>query len=196
MAPSPTPKVPRVTPRPSLPASPALAHDPSLLGGFRPPLLPAYREAEPPPGYELRIKWNAPLLAGGGIVLGATYIMSMIYGAGKNFENGLGSLAVPIFGPWMALGARDFSCNVNTDGTVSEIEDSQKKAEACIANQTATAGILVGLGVGQLVGTSLLTVGILDREKQWIRSDLLGIQARLDVALSPGWTGVTASGEF
>lgn len=144
----------------------------------------------------MRTKWNAPLLAGGGIVLGLTYTMSLLYGGGKNFENGLGSLAVPIFGPWLALGARDFSCNVNTDGTVSEIEASQKKAEACIANQTATAGILVGLGVGQLVGMSLLTVGMLDREKQWIRTDLFGMQTRFDVVASPGWTGLTASGEF
>lgn len=167
-----------------------------MLGGFRPPLLPAYQKAEPPPGYELRTKWNAPLLVGGGLVMGLTYTMSLIYGGGKSFENGLGSLAVPVFGPWMALGARDFSCNVDTDGTVSEIEESQKKAEACIANQTATAGILVGLGVGQLVGASLFTVGILDREKQWIRSDLLGIQARVDVMASPGWAGLTASGAF
>jgi hypothetical protein len=158
--------------------------------------LPAYSKAEVPPGYELRAKWNVPLLAGGGIVLGMTYTMSLVYGAGKSFENGLGSLAVPIFGPWMALGARDFSCNVDTGGTVDEIEASQKKAEACIANQTATAGILVGLGVGQLVGTSLLMVGLLDREKQWIRSDLLGIRARVDVVASPAWTGLSARGEF
>lgn len=129
-------------------------------------------------------------------MLGATYTMSLLYGAGKSFENGLGSLAVPILGPWLALGARDFSCNVDTDGTVDEIEDSQKKAEACIANQTATAGILVGLGVGQLVGTSLFTVGLLDREKQWIRSDLLGVKARVDVVASPAWAGLTATGEF
>ncbi len=158
--------------------------------------MPAYKNLDPPAGYEMRTRYNAPLLIGGGIVLGMTYATSLIYAGGKNFENGLGSLAVPIFGPWMALGARDFSCNVDTSGSVSEIEDSQKQAEACIANQTSTAGILVGLGVGQLVGASLLTIGVLDREKQWLRADLAGVQARLDVFAAPGWAGLGARGQF
>ncbi len=161
-----------------------------------PPLLPAYKNLDPPPGYEMRTRFNGPLLVGGGIVMGMTYATSLIYGAGQKFENGLGALAFPVFGPWMALGSRDFTCDVNTDGSVSDIEDSQEEAEACIANQTATAGILVGLGVGQLVGASLMTIGLLDRERQWLRTDIAGVATRFDVIATPGWTGLGARGEF
>lgn len=151
---------------------------------------------DPPSGYEMRTRYNGPLLLGGGIVLGMTYATSLLYGAGKKFENSLGSLALPVFGPWMALGSRDFSCEVDTSGSVSDIEDSQKEAEACIANQTATAGILVGLGVGQLVGASLLTIGLLDREKQWLRTDLAGVETRFDVVATPDFAGLGARGRF
>jgi hypothetical protein len=154
---------------------------------------------EPPPGYVEKSKWNVALLAGGGLVLAVTYGTAIGYGASQNFENGLGALGVPVLGPWMAMGQRDFTCDIEQPtlgSTPDDIDRSQAKAQACIANQTATAGFLVGLGVGQLVGASLFTVGLLDHKRQWVRMDLAGVQTEFDIVATPSWSGLTARGRF
>jgi hypothetical protein len=165
-------------------------------GAFLPPVLPAYPKMDPPPGYVLKTYFNGALLGGGGLVLAVTWGSSIGYGASQDFDNGLGALAVPVLGPWMALGKRDFSCDVRTTTDITGIEDSQNDVEACIANQTSTAGFLVGLGVGQLVGTALLTVGILDRRKRWVRMDIAGLQVDWDAVATPAFSGVSARGQF
>ena len=194
-----TPFPPRAAPPPAGAVETGTVETSVPPASFAPPLLPAYGKMESPPGYVEKSKWNVALLAGGGLVLAVTYGTAIGYGASQNFENGLGALAIPVLGPWMAMGQRNFTCELEqlTAGVdIDEFERSQAEAQACIANQTATAGFLVGLGVGQLVGASLLTVGLLDHKRQWVRMDLAGIEAQFDIVATRSWSGLTVRGRF
>jgi O-succinylbenzoate synthase len=70
------------------------------------------------------------------------------------------------------------------------------ETQECVAAQTQAAAFLVGLGIGQFIGASLLTVGLLDRRRTWLRADLAGIQVDFDVSPWPGTTGFSARGTF
>jgi hypothetical protein len=143
-----------------------------------------------------RSRFNTALIGGGALVLGITYGAAIAYGGSQSFENGLGAVAVPVLGPWIAIGNRDFTCNVDTDPSLDGLESSTNETQACVANQTQTAAFLVGLGVGQLVGASLITVGLLDRKRSWVRADLAGMQVDFDVVAVPQLTGIVAQGTF
>jgi hypothetical protein len=130
-------------------------------------------------------------------VLGITYVAAIAYASSQGFENGLGAVAVPVLGPWLAIGQRDFTCAVNTTPSdVDMLEGSTAETQKCVASQTQTAAFLVGLGVGQLVGASLLTVGLLDRKRSWVRADLAGLTVDFDVVSSPQGGGIWAHGSF
>lgn len=220
-APAPAPRLtPRLRPRPVVPSAPAPAAPPPQVApapakapvtqstplsplaiapasaAFYPPVLPAYKDLAPPPGYVETRQWNAAFLVGGGVVLAATYAASLGYGASQDYENGLGGLAVPVFGPWISLANRDFNCDVDSATDVDGIADSQESLETCIAEQTTAAGFLVGLGVGQLVGAALVTVGLLDSRRRWVRADLAGVEVGFDVAANPYFSGLQATGQF
>lgn len=206
----PSPKAPSTSPPPASrpPASPPATSPPrsssptpadgappapTTLQGAPPVLLP-YRDLDPPPGYVEKHRFNGALLGGGGLVLGLTYGASIIYGGAHKFENGLGGLAVPVIGPWIAIGGRDFTCDVDT--SLNGLDVSTKETQECVAAQTQTAAFLVGLGIGQFIGASLLTVGLLDRRRSWLRADLAGVQMEFDVSPWPGASGISARGTF
>lgn len=170
-----------------MPATPQI-----VVPGAMPVLLP-YKNLDPPDGYVEKHRFNGALLGGGGLVLGITYLTSIFYGASFGFENGLGSLGVPVLGPWLSIAKRDFTCDVDT--SLSGL-DSTDETQECVASQTKTAAFLVGLGIGQLVGASLVTVGLLDRRKVWLRADLAGLAVDFDVVATPTNTGIWAHGSF
>src|SRR5690606_32400153 len=99
--------------------------------GFQPPVLPAYDGMDPPPGYRAESYFNRGFLIGGGITLGATYGAGLIYGATQKFKGGLGNLAIPIIGPWIALGKRDFQCDTSIDPTILDPQAATDAADEC-----------------------------------------------------------------
>lgn len=130
-------------------------------------------------------------------MLGITYVAAIAFAGSQGYDNGLGAVVVPVLGPWLAIGQRDFTCSVNTTPTdVDMLEGSTADTQECVASQTKTAAFLVGLGVGQLVGASLLTVGLLDRRRSWVRADLAGLTVDFDVAPGPQGGSIWAHGTF
>jgi hypothetical protein len=158
-----------------------------------PPLLPAYRDLPAPAGYVDRRKFNMPLLISGVVTLGTTYGLGLIYGANQKFEQGLGALAVPVLGPWIALGKRKFDCNAEIS---SDIDNSTDEVAKCVGKEAQAVGVLVGIGIGELVGTVLLGVGLADRKRSWVRADLANVQWELSPALGPEMNGLVARGSF
>jgi hypothetical protein len=145
--------------------------------------------------------FNRSLLWSGGVLLVITYGISVGYTAAHSDEEGMGAMAVPILGPWLALGRRKFSCDIDAglpsgvDG-IGDIEDSAEDAQACWANQVKVGAIMTGLGVGQLVGAFMVTAGFIDQKRSWIRADLAEVSVRIDPLAGPGLTGLVASGSF
>jgi len=172
-----------------------------LPSNFYPPVLPVYKNLDPPPGYVEVRSFNRSLLWSGGVVLVLSYGVSVGYAAAHSEDKGMGAMAVPILGPWLALGQRKFSCDIDTgiptgvDG-IDNIEQSAEDAQACWANQVKVGAIMTGLGVGQLVGTLMVTAGLLDQKRTWVRADLGPVSLRIDPLAGPGMSGLVTSGSF
>ncbi len=133
---------------------------------------------------------NTGLMVGGLVTFGTMYGISIGYGASQNFEQGLGAVAVPLLGPWLALAQRDFSC---------PFDPSAAGAVACqqkTVDEAATLAVLSGLGIGQMVGATLTVIGILDSEALWVRADALGARFTLDALSVAGGSGLQMRGVF
>lgn len=166
-----------------------------------PPVLPIYKGLDPPPGYVQKRTFNRSLLWSGGALLLVTYGITLGYSASNGDQEGASSLAVPILGPWLALGRRKFSCPISpiTITGIQDIEEIQRKtqeAQDCWAEQVKVGAIFTGLGVGQLVGSLILAAGFIDQKRYWLRADLDTVSIRLDPLSGPGLTGFVASGTF
>lgn len=157
---------------------------------------------EPPAGYYEKKFYNKGLLIGGGLTLGTIYGAGLIYGATQKFEGGMGSLAVPILGPWLALGKRNFKCDTSVDtsspdpGTIDDATDAAELCQELLLQETKVAVVLFGLGLGQLAGAVITTVGLADRKTRWLRADIAGLDVRFDPLLSPSMSGFLATGTF
>jgi hypothetical protein len=132
---------------------------------FAPPRLPTYRDLPPPPGYVLESRRNWGLATTGAVILLGGYIAGLA-AAGSDPRGGSGPMAVPLFGPWMALGSRNFQCQL--DLTL----EAAQRCQAESIQETTLLASYAAVGVVQLVGASLLLVGILDKSESWVRSDL------------------------
>lgn len=143
-----------------------------------PPLLPAYGKEPPPPGYIERTRVNTPLVVTGAITFSVTYIASWAIAGRQKFKNGTGALAVPLLGPWLAIGARNINCNITVDestgvdGIDEDIEKSTDDAAKCFAKEAGSIAVMTGMGIGQIIGASLLLAGILDQRRYYLRADL------------------------
>lgn len=166
--------------------------------GFQPPVLLAYPGMDPPAGYREESYFNRGFLIGGAITLGVTYGAGLIYGASQKFEGGLGTLAIPLLGPWIALGKRNFECDTSVPTTLDP-DDAVDAADECqelLIEETKVAVVLFGIGLGQLAGAVITTIGLTDKETRWLRADIGGLDVQFDPLTSPTMAGILASGRF
>ncbi|HSC86929.1 MAG TPA: hypothetical protein VLC09_06645, partial [Polyangiaceae bacterium] len=152
--------------------------------------LPIYGDGPPPPGYVVETQANSGLIIGGLVSFGTIYGASIIYGAANGFEQGLGALAVPILGPWLAVAGRDFSCDY------ALTEEAATACQEKTIDEAATLAVLSGLGIGQLIGATFTLVGVLDRDALWVRADAVGARFRVDSMSVAAGSGVRVFGEF
>lgn len=137
---------------------------------------------------------NTGLVVGGAILFGASYAVGLGYGAANGFESGLGAVAVPLIGPFLAMGSRDLGCEVPPIGIGV---DPGAEVEACqqrLVNEGATLAALAGIGVAQVLGGGLLLIGVFDRDEAWIRLDVSGETLAISPRLTPG--GLEVRGSF
>lgn len=145
-------------------------------------MLPAFKKVPAPPGYVDRYRYNTPLIVAGGVTLGLTYVASIARGAKFGFKDGRGALFVPILGPWLTIAGRTIDCDVSVDtggsiGDIDEdIDESTDEATKCFANEAASIAVLTGMGIGQLIGATLLAAGIIDRRHYYLRADLASMK--------------------
>jgi hypothetical protein len=103
-----------------------------------------------------------------------TYGMGIAYAVSNDFESGSGYVLLPVVGPFIAAGQRDFSCPP-FGGSLNpvEIEENARLCQEKSVKEATAVGILAGVGLGQLLGATLFAAGLLDRERIWVRTDLL-----------------------
>jgi hypothetical protein len=194
-APVPTPAAvaPPVYPAPvaPLPVVAPVAPAAPVPGDPRPPILP-YRDGFPvPPGYEVVKRPASGLLAGGLVGLSIAYTGGVVFAAVNGFKNGTGWLAVPIVGPWGAIGSRNYeTCRTRT---VAE-------AKACVRNAVKEVQVITFFavdGIGQLAGGLVTLAGVVSSKEELVRSDLV---EKVQVSVLPPVQGspwaVSVSGQF
>lgn len=153
-------------------------------------MLPAYPGLEPPPGYRSETVSNRGLAWGGGLTLGIGYAAALGYGLSRDFEGGLGVLAVPVLGPWLALGKRNFDC-----GTVNSVE-AVDSCQTRTFEEAKTFAVLGTVGLVQAVGGTLFLVGLLDRREQWVRKDVGSAALGWEAVPLPGGGAARLTGRF
>lgn len=157
--------------------------------------LPAYGDFPPPPGYTTRSRGNAGFIIVGAAALIITYGLGIGYAASTGFERGSGAVALPLAGPFVAAASRDFSCpDVIPSLDPNAIENAARACQEKSIREATSLAVLAGVGLGQLFGATLLTAGLLDRTKVWVRTDLVsGVRQR---AWSPEGGVLTIGGTF
>jgi hypothetical protein len=132
---------------------------------YRPPLLP-YREGLPvPPGYRVETSGNSGLLIGGGLLFGIGYITGLVVASSEDFGNGTSWLAVPVIGPWAAIGARSFECSAAT------VETTRRCVNRAFDEVELITLIAVD-GLVQATSVGLIIAGLASRKSELVRSDI------------------------
>jgi len=154
---------------------------------FRPVALPAYGKFPPPPGYIEKKRFNGGLFGVGAAVFLTSYAIGAGYAGATGFQQGAGWVLLPVIGPFVAATQRNFDCG-GTPSTPAEVERCQRQT----ISEAGAVAVLAGVGVGQLLGGSLLVAGLLDRSRIWVREDLVAV----NVQVGPGAGFLRVSGRF
>ena len=138
---------------------------------------------------------SSGLVLGGGLTFLAAYLGSLGLAAGQGFGNGMGYTAIPVAGPWAAIGARTFSCkvpiNVNVDGVTVQRELNKCVGQAF--DEVTTVVFLTADGLVQATGAVLFFVGLGSGYQELVRDDL----PKTAVTFFPeGGAALSVSGKF
>lgn len=118
------------------------------------PLRYRYIEGTPlPEGYHIEERANRGLVGGGAALFGVPYLIGAFGAISVQGEGSSEWLAIPLIGPWLALGQRNSSCG--------EIGEPSPGGFDCFLDQ-AGAGLLISSGVMQALGAGMITLGLIN----------------------------------
>jgi hypothetical protein len=82
----------------------------------------------------------------------------------EDFDNGTSWLAVPVVGPWAAIGARSFGCSSISSQTNQCVDDA--------FNEVETIVFMAVDGLVQAAGAGLLIAGATSGQQELLRQDI------------------------
>ena len=128
-----------------------------------------------PAGYRLVEQPVRGLVISGYLVGGIGYGIGLLGAAAADFANESSWMFVPVLGPWLTLGAREYhDCKQHDyDNDGSTDYDAE-----CTQDGLVIAGLIMD-GFMQTAGASLLLAGYLAKQKRLIREDV-------HVGIAPG----------
>lgn len=130
-----------------------------------------------PPGYTVVDRPATTLTTAGIVGLGVSYATAVIIGASQGFENGTGLLVIPIFGPYAAIGTREYQCEV----------DTVDAAKRCTASEVQVVTLVAVDGLIQTAAAIAAIAGLVSGEKELVRNDLVDVKVKPPVAGRDGW---------
>jgi hypothetical protein len=167
---------------------------PSLTLSNLPPLLPYKKGLPVPPGYRVVQRSASGLTLGGGLTFLGAYAAALGLAASQSFENGTGYTAIPLVGPWAAIGGRTFKCNAPvTTNTVASLQRAINKCVGTAFDEVVTVVFLTADGLVQATGAALFFVGLGSGYLELVREDLPKTAVHM---LPEGGFGLTVSGDF
>jgi hypothetical protein len=192
---------PSAVPAPALyapPQSPPLPpYQPAAATGLEslPPLLPYKKNLPVPPGYRVVERSATGLIVVGGVTFAASYLASLGLAATQKFDNGTAYTAIPVIGPWAAIGGRTFHCKVAVSVNVTSAA-VQKSLNECVGtafSEVTTVVFLTADGLVQATGAVIFFIGLASGYQELVRSDLP--KTALYV-LPEGGAALSVSGNF
>lgn len=169
MPPAATPYAPpAVTPQPAYQPSPGALN---LL----PPLLPYKKGLPVPPGYRVVERSASGLTIGGGLTFLAAYVAGLGLAASQSFENGTAYTAIPVMGPFAAIGGRSFKCKVSVATSSVSSVALQKAINKCVGfafDEVTSVVFLTADGMVQATGAVLFFIGLASGYQELVREDL------------------------
>jgi hypothetical protein len=139
-----------------------------------PPVAPYHKGLPVPPGYRVERRSATGLIAGGGLSLAGAYGAALVLGASQKFENGMGYVAIPVIGPWAAIGGRTFNCKtaVPANTTGADVQRTINKCVGTAYDEVTTVVFLTADGLIQATGIVLFLVGLASGYDELVRVDL------------------------
>lgn len=162
-----------------------------------PPILP-YRKGLPvPAGYRVVQRSASALTIGGGLTFGAAYAAALGLAASQSFDNGTAYAAIPVIGPWAAIGGRTFKCKTSIpaaqNATASAVQKAINQCVGTAFDEVVTVVFLTADGLVQATGAVIFFVGLASGYEELVRKDL----PKAAVEMYPeGGGGLTVSGKF
>jgi len=144
--------------------------------GYQAPLELPYRAGEPVPvGYRLVERPVRGLVISGYLITGIGYGIGLLGAAAADFANESSWMLVPVLGPWLTLGTREYAdCSKRDDDNDGNTDYNAE----CTEDALVISGLVMD-GLMQTAGASLLLVGYLAKQKKLIREDM-------HVGIAPG----------
>jgi hypothetical protein len=176
MAPQPMAPQP-MAPQPIAPSVEPASLTPLANAAPWPPAVLPYRDGMPiVPGYRVESETRMGLAYGGLTVFGVPYVAGLVAAAASGFTKGSGWLAVPLAGPFVAMGGRSINCSFTAKLANGDTTFDAKKEEAACRDSALSEGRVVALltvaGLVQIAGTIITIAGVATQEKTLVRKDL------------------------
>ena len=156
-----------------------------------------YKKGLPvPPGYRVVERSATGLTVGGGLTFGAAYAAGLALAASQGFDNGTGYTAIPVIGPWAAIGGRTFNCKVAVATSSVSSVALQKAINKCVGfafDEVTTVVFLTADGLVQATGAVLFFIGLASGYEELVRDDLPKAAV---YPLPGGGGGFSLSGSF
>ena len=140
-----------------------------------PPLLPYKKGLPVPPGYRVVERSASGLTIGGGLTFVASYLAGLGLAASQSFENGTGYVAIPVAGPWAAIGGRTFKCKVAVATSAVSATAVQSAINKCVGfafDEVTTVVFLTADGLVQATGAAIFFIGLASGYQELVRQDL------------------------
>jgi len=131
-----------------------------------------------PPGYHVESRARKGLIIGGAAPLGVLYSLGLQYAFHDSPE--LHLLAVPVVGPWLAMGLHKDPCD----------HDPRQEEDFCV-DAAPIAYFFDGLG--QVAGAILLTTGLLNPKQVLVPDGSTQSASSFSVTVVP-WLGASRGG--
>ena len=128
-----------------------------------------------PPGYRVVERSASSLTIGGGLTFVAAYLGGLGLAASQSFENGTGYVAIPVAGPWAAIGGRTFKCKVSVATSAVSSTAVQSAINKCVGfafDEVTTVVFLTADGLVQATGAAIFLIGLASGYQELVRQDL------------------------
>jgi hypothetical protein len=147
-----------------------------------------------PAGYRVVDRSATGLIVGGAVTFLVSYAAGIGLAANQGFENGTGYVAIPVVGPWAAIGGRTFNCKAPvTTNTVQALQRTINKCVGTAFDEVTTVVFLTADGLVQATGAAIFFIGLASGHKELVRDDL----PKTAVTFFPeGGMGFSVSGNF